>query len=439
LTPHVFRGTLASLSGDGLATAGSERGKMEQANVCARPTGPTPRIDVTPIVDAVRPVIVESLDELEQRRIPAALVDALYESGVLRALLPLEHGGLEMHPLDWMDLTYEIARLNGSVAWLSVISTGATMLLDPETMTEMAASSRMLHAGSAGRIGSAMKVEGGYHVSGRWNFASGSPFADFLAATVYLVDENDEPILDDSGEPTLLEAHIDADQATRFDNWDGLGLRGTGSDDFAVDHLFVPESRVNVWGVFAEPYASRPLYKYMFQQMGHATVGLGLARAAIDTFIELANRPPRRDSSRQSMLGKHQIDKIAIAKADSLVRSARLFAWESAGRVYEDACAGRALADDAINLMRQSNIHAVHAAREAMTLIYRRASVDGVLRGNKLEVQFRDLMTASQHVSTGEDQLAPIGHFILHAEPDGSPTIAVSVGLSAAAAAAEGA
>lgn len=389
--------------------------------------GIRPRMDVMPIVERVRSLILESEEELENRRIPEKLVDELYDAGVMRALMPEELGGLEMHPLDWLDLTYELSRLNGSVGWLAVICSGCTILFDMETMTELQAGTRLLNAGSAGRMGNALKVDGGYRVSGRWNFASGSPFADYLSATAFLVDQSDEPILDDAGRPQVLEVLFKADEVTRFENWDGLGLRGTGSNDFEAKDLFVDERMVHELGAWAEPFASRPLYRHFLAQQGHASHALGVARGAIDSYIELANRPAQRQSSRQLKVGKAQMDKVAVAKADALVRAARLFAWDTTNWIYEDAF-DEARIDEAYLLLQEANIFAVRAGKEAVNLIFDRAGVDGVIRGRRLERQFRDMTTAAQHVANVEDAYEAIGHFHITGEPPHGPLVDVAIG-----------
>jgi alkylation response protein AidB-like acyl-CoA dehydrogenase len=395
----------------------------------SRPDGPAPRIDIAPIIERVRPTILESEEALEDRTIPEKLVDELYDSGVLRALLPHELGGLEMHPVDWLDLTFELSRINGSVGWLAMICTGGTMLLPLEVMQAMASKNRILNAGSAGRFGSAVKVDGGYRFTGHWNFASGSPFADYLSAAAYLVDEDDEPILQD-GQPTLLEGYLDVTEpdVQRFTNWDGLGLRGTGSNDFAATDHFVPDERVGIIGQFAQPFAGRPLYAYFLQQMGHASQALGVARGAIDTYIQLANRPTQRASQRIAKFGKRQYDKISVGEADALVRAAQAFAWDATQKMYDAAYAGEEPDPGHYVILNEANIFAVRAAKQAVGLVFDRAGVDGVHRRRGLERHYRDAATAAQHVANIEEAYEGVGHFLITGEPETGHFVDVTVG-----------
>ena len=146
---------------------------------------------------------------------------------------------------------------------------------------------------SLGRMGGkAVKVEGGYRISGRWPFASGSPFATWLGGMSIVSDSGGSPVLDASGQPQRLLAIWPADQARLIDTWDGLGLRGTGSGDFEVADLFVPDDQVNP-GFYGAPAYDRALFRIKeMPEVGHGAHALGIASAALESFVDAVNARP---------------------------------------------------------------------------------------------------------------------------------------------------
>jgi alkylation response protein AidB-like acyl-CoA dehydrogenase len=379
------------------------------------------------VARSLEPLIRRHAPALESgRRMPDELVDALYDTGVFRAFLPRELGGLEVDLLEWMDMIEELSRINGSVGWNSFINAGQTAL-PAETMREILARERWITAGSIGRAaGRARRTDGGYRITGRWPFTSGAPFATYLYAAALRYDDRDEPVVDpQTGAPVLVMAVFPASRATIHDTWDGLGLRGTSSVDVEVDDLFVPDRHV-ADRLLVGPYDG-PLFRGpYFLLMGHCAHALGIGRCAIDAFVDLVRRTqgrPAPGSRRQARLGQQQAHQIAVAKAESLVRSARLFAWDAAARGWEQAVGGRPVDLHLRVLMAQAMIHSARAAREAVELVFERAGSSGVHRGQELERCYRDIATAAQHTLVVETSYDTIGQYYLTKDEPGGPTI----------------
>src|ERR1700761_7624055 len=161
------------------------------------------------IAHGLEPLIREHAEALEEGRIPPPLVEALSDAGVFKARLPREVGGLEAEPVEWLQMIEELARINASAGWLAFIQSGVGLtFLDPERFERFRerAGGRLMLAMSLGRIGGkAVKVEGGYRISGRWPFASGSPFATWLGGMSFVSDAGGAPVLDAHGPaPRLL-------------------------------------------------------------------------------------------------------------------------------------------------------------------------------------------------------------------------------------------
>jgi alkylation response protein AidB-like acyl-CoA dehydrogenase len=377
---------------------------------------------------SLEPLIREHAQAVEEGRIPEELVAALYDSGVFRAMLPREVGGLEAEPTEWLAMIEELARISASVGWLAFINSGVGLtFLDPERFERFRARAggRLILAMSLGRIGGkAIRVDGGYRVSGRWPFASGSPFATWLGGMSVACDRDGSPVLEANGQPRRLLAIWPADQARLIDTWDGLGLRGTGSGDFEVSGLFVPDEQVNP-GFYGPPAYDRALFRIKeMPEAGHGAHALGIASAALLAFTGAVSARPAPGSARQTAMGHEQAHQIAFARADALVRAARALLHETARAAYQDAGARPELSLELRVRLREANIFAVRAAKEAVGLIFDMAGSGAVYRGRPIEQAFRDISTAANHTNYLETAYTAIGSYYLTRDREEGPDIA---------------
>jgi len=385
-------------------------------------------VSLIDIARGLEPVIREHAEALEEGRIPQPLVAALYDAGVFKAMLPREVGGLEADPVEWLQMIEELARINASAGWLAFIQSGVGLtFLDPERFERFRerAGGRLMIAMSLGRIGGkAVKVEGGYRISGRWPFASGSPFATWLGGMSFVSDADGSPVLDASGQPQRLLAIWPADQARLIDTWDGLGLRGTGSGDFEISDLFVPEDQVNP-GFYGAPVYDRALFRMKeMPEVGHGAHALGIASAALESFAEAVNTKPIPGSTRHMAMGHMQAHQIAFARADVLVRAARTLLHETVRAAYADATAHPELSLELRVRLREANIFSVRTAKEAVGLIFDMAGSSAVYRGRAIEKAFRDINTAANHTNYVETAYTAIGSYFLTRDRAGGPEIA---------------
>ena len=380
------------------------------------------------IAHSLEPLIREHAAALEEGRIPAPLVAALYDTGVFKAMLPREVGGLEVDPVEWLRLIEELGRLNASVGWMAFIQSGVGLtFLDPERFERfrVRGGGRLILAMSLGRLGGkAVEVEGGYRISGRWPFASGSPYATWLGGMSAVCDADGFPLVDAAGQPQRLLAIWPADQARLIDTWDGLGLRGTGSGDFEIADLFVPQDQVNP-GFYGAPRYDRALFRMKeMPEVGHGAHALGIASAALESFVNTVNSKPAPGSARQTAMGHQQAHQMAFARADVLVRAARTLLHETARAAYADATVQPELSLELRVRLREANIFAVRSAKEAVGLIFDMAGSSAVYRGRAIERAFRDINTAANHTNYVETAYAAIGSYFLTRDSAGGPEIA---------------
>jgi indole-3-acetate monooxygenase len=380
------------------------------------------------IAHSLEPLIREHAEVIEEGRIPPPLVDALYDAGVFKAMLPRDVGGLEAEPVEWLQMIEELARINASVGWLAFIQSGVGLtFLDPERFERFRerGGGRLILAMNLGRLGgTAVRVEGGYRISGRWPFASGSPFATWLGGLSVVCDSSGSPVTDSGDQPQRLLAIWPADQARLIDTWDGLGLRGTGSGDVEISDLFVPDDQVNP-GFYSTPIYDRALFRIKeMPEVGHGAHALGVASAALESFVAAVNTKPLPGSTRHMAMGHVQAHQIAFARADAAIRAARALLHETVRVAYEDAKANQELALELRVRLREANVFTVRAAREAVGLIFEMAGSSAVYRGRIIEQAFRDINTAANHTNYVETAYTAIGSYFLTRDRAGGPEIA---------------
>src|SRR6202040_2984169 len=196
---------------------------------------------------ALLPLIAREADEIERtRRLTEPVVSALIENGLYRSLLPLSVGGAEAPPMVFMEMLEEIAKADASTAWClgqcSVCAMTAAYL-DADVAREVFGKPGDILAWGA-IAHDVQVVPGGYRISARWDFASGSRQANWLGAHVRIVAADGTKRLKPNGSPEIRTIVFPATSATMYDVWDVIGLRGTGTDSYSVDDLFIPEKHV---------------------------------------------------------------------------------------------------------------------------------------------------------------------------------------------------
>jgi alkylation response protein AidB-like acyl-CoA dehydrogenase len=358
---------------------------------------PLPLIDdlrrLTPEIRALAPRIEQD------REVPAQLIDRLCALGVFRLTVPRAVGGLEVEPGDLVEVCEELGRADGSVGWCAMIgaATGIALgYLPRNAAAELLAGPRFLIAGVAAPLGRAVPVDGGLRITGRWAFASACRQATWLVGGVLVADGTQPPY------PRL--AVMAPGDLTIHDTWDVAGLRGTGSHDIEAVEVFVPDARV--FSLAAAPVQPGPLYAFPplgLLALGIGAVSLGIARAAIADFAELA-RAKRNPVTGEPIAAKPAV-RAAIAEAESL---------RAAGLAYlrTEVAATGADADRRARL-RLAVLTATRNAARAVDLAYQAAGGSAVYAASPLQRHFRDVHVATQHAMVSTDVLETAGAVLL--------------------------
>jgi alkylation response protein AidB-like acyl-CoA dehydrogenase len=259
--------------------------------------------------------------------------------------------------------------------------------------------------------GRAVEVDGGYRLSGRWPFGSGSRHATWLISRS-VVYEGDTPKLDANGQPATRVLVFPASEATILDTWHVTGLNGTGSNDYTVDGLFVPAART--FELTGNPaYHTGPLYLGRFFLLAHGAHALGIARAAVDTLTGTVRDKRQTGAGGDALVRDRPDIQLAVAHAEALVRGARAYLWETTRQVWDEACSTGAISPQNRALARLANSAAFESAVRAVDLAYNAGGGSAIYRTNPLQRYFRDIHTASQHSVVSASSFTQIGQALL--------------------------
>jgi alkylation response protein AidB-like acyl-CoA dehydrogenase len=358
------------------------------------------------------------------RELPPDLIEALHAAGLYRMLFPRSLGGQELPLPTYIQVIEEIAKADASTAWCvgqsSVCST-ITANLDPAVAWEIFGKDQraVLNWGPQGRTAKAIVTDGGYRITGRWPFASGSRHATWMAAHTFVYEADGEtPLRNAEGKPAERTFIFPRSSVEVIDNWYVMGLKGTGSDSYAVTDLFVPQERsMGVFGLdLAERRVHGPLYLFTVHVLfgtSFAAVALGIARSALDSFVELAKTKVPAPTGGSMVLRDNAVVQSQIGLAQTQLASARVFLLQAVRDIWQEAVDTGAISLDKRVALRMSMAHATQMARQVVDTAYHGAGATAIFETNPFERRFRDMHTVSQQVQAHFSVFEVIGrHFL---------------------------
>jgi len=361
----------------------------------------------------------EKSDEIEKaRRLPEEISRKLAKADLYKLGIPRHVGGLEVPPGITSQIFETLAKGDASCGWVTFISaTSGTVLasIPDEAAAEVFSDPETLMTGVFAPTGKAEKVEGGFQVSGRWQWGSGSQNADWILGGCLLM-ENGEPMLDSSGRPRQTMLIMPAKEVEFLDTWHVSGLRGTGSLDYQVQDLFVPEARA-IGYLKGGNAQKNPIYafpSFTFLALGIGAVCMGIARAAIDELVSLAVKKRRISASKT--VAEQQISQMKLAQAEADLRSARLFYYDALDAAWQNAKVGNKVTLEQRRNLRLATTNAVIKSASVVDEMYNLGGGSAVYENSRLQRHFRDIHVATSHIMVAPSTLETIGRLFFGLE-----------------------
>jgi alkylation response protein AidB-like acyl-CoA dehydrogenase len=375
------------------------------------------------LLDAVKriaPIIQENAAASERdRRLSRQTVEAMQGAQLYRMCKPRAFGGLEVDPITALRVFEEVSRLHTAAGWnlqISVAGFSFAAWLPQEAAGELLEHPDARIAGAFAPPGKAVPTDGGYTVTGRWGFGSGGHHADWFVAGSFIYDHGSvEPRKHENGRPIQLIMIFPAADVSTPDSWHTMGMRGTGSHDFAVDRVFVPLHRTAEMAPLSKlPTAcSSPLYRMAmwFPVAALGAPALGTARAAIDALVELGRK--KTPNYTASTVAERPVSQMQLARAEALVGAGRSYLYEALEEAWATASAGQFLSQAEKIKVQLAACHAVRSAAEAVELVHSAAGTSAIREEHPFERYFRDIHVITQHAFSSAARFESAGKLLL--------------------------
>lgn len=371
--------------------------------------------------DAARLPLADVIVEIAARReefdrlshVPRDVIAKLKRAGVYRAATPKRFGGDALAPTAFLDMIERIAVADGSAAWVASFGSANVYLaaLPLATQAQIYADGPdQVFAGGLFPVQAAKPADGGWRVNGTWKFASGCKGADWLGVGIGAASSG-------SGAPgkprtAVFRPH----QVEIVENWDVVGMQGTGSHDLRVTDQFVTDDWTFVRG--GEPCVDEPLYRYptiAYAAQVLAVVNLGLARAALDVANHMAGG--RKTTTGAPQLADRAYYRIELAKAEAQLRSARAFFYDTTDDVWQSILAGNPVTPEQTSLLRLAATQIAREGADVVQRAYRLGGTMAIYRSHPLQRLVRDAMVVTQHAFLGEGNFDGAGAVFVGVPP----------------------
>ena len=383
--------------------------------------GKTQSADYVARARALVPAIAAAADRIEaERRIVPDVVEALHQAGIFHMLLPPSLGGGGADIVAFNEVIQIIAAADASTAWClgqQVASTQAAGYLDPKIAREVFGPPDGAVAWGPPAGAKAVVTDGGYIANGRWRFASGSGHCPWIGGHSAVIERDGKPRLDDKGRPVLRTMLFRKDKAAWTDIWHTIGLRGTGSNQYEVRDLFVPEAYTTWRDQPSDRTNDGALYNIPLLTLygiGFSGVGLGLAQASLDAFMALANSKTGRAG--RGVMRDNPIIQSEVAKVAGGLYAARAYLRDMLAEIWNAVNKDGATLDQRARL-RLAITGALDQSVRVVDFAYTAAATSAIFNGSPFERRFRDMHTVTAQGQAHMSNFESAGQALFGIEP----------------------
>jgi alkylation response protein AidB-like acyl-CoA dehydrogenase len=364
-------------------------------------------------LEELAPLIRQSAAEAERlARLPKPLARTLLRYGLFRLWVPKKCAGFELELAEALEVFEAAARLDGSTGWAVMIGSYGGLFashVDAVTASSVFARPETVIATGMAAEGRAIRVVGGYRVTGCWHYATGAPYATTFLANCSVMDGS-TPVLGEDGRPLTRAVLLEASHVAIVPAWDASGLRGTGSDDFEVRDVLVPEQRSFSLSnaTLRECGALYRLPPGSVMELAITAVALGIVQHALDEFAALTRRKKAAlaiDPAVQARYAEARVTWGLIkAAVDSLAR-----------RVWRDALGNRMPSQVELSEVTASCVLSVVKLRGTLSELIALAGMHAIQPDSEIARAWRDLQALAAHAAVSPRHLTTIGGTLLAA------------------------
>lgn len=369
------------------------------------------------------PILAEASERIEaERELPPDVLDALHAQGLFRLTLPAFLGGAEQPLALLARVTETIASADASVAWCLGQAFGCALsaaFLDEAPAKQVFGPREAVLAWGAGVRGKAIATDGGYRVSGSWGFASGGKHATWLGGHCEVFEADGTPRPGPRGTPAHRTALFPRAAANTADDWYVIGLRGTRSEGYSVDDLFVEEALTLDRESADECRLDGTLYRFNTTNVYASVfsgVALGIARAALDDLVALAGHKHPRGAL--SSMRASPVVQTRLAELEAKLSSARAYQQQVLDDVWRNVDASGDLSMEYRVQIRLATTYAINEATDVVEQVYRLAGATAIFESRPFERRFRDAHAVSQQVQGRHTNFETVGRFMLGLDVD---------------------
>jgi alkylation response protein AidB-like acyl-CoA dehydrogenase len=369
-------------------------------------------------VESLRPLLQENAAGAEaNRKMAPEVMTALVDAGLLRMWIPRALGGLEVPPNAALAVMEALARIDPATGWVvsnCVFITTLYQFLPLTVMEEILGDPKAVTCGSFAPPGTAQANEDGYLLNGNWAFGSASHYATSLVTSNVLTDA-DGTVQMEGGAPVTVVAAFSPESATLLDTWHTLGLRATGSTNFTVSNLHVPQDHAFVlgpWDMTDGPFAA-PLYRMglIIDAVRIAQVGVGMAQGALDEVISVATA--KIPAYTTTLTADRATVQERVARAQALIQAARHTLRATVASAWESVQTGPRITGQSCVPMGLAASFALEASVQAVDLLYASIGSTAFRDESPLQKRFRDLETLRQYAIASWSRYESLGKLIL--------------------------
>jgi alkylation response protein AidB-like acyl-CoA dehydrogenase len=353
---------------------------------------------------AIAPLIAAEADAMEElRTLSPTVVQALRDNGLFWVLVPEQFGGAGMELVPSLKVIEELARADGSTAWAvmaNAFSTGIAVGYLPEDgVHEMYGGADLgITAGMILPTGKGRVVEGGYRVTGKYSFGSGSAHANWIGAGFVVHDDEGNAMVDENGVPVCRVAFLPREEIDFRGGWDVMGMVATGSDDYVVDDVFVPDRRA--MDTFSTvPVRPEPVYRLGLLGIGvggHGPVALGIAQHALEEIATIAATKAR--PGYPTVIGDSHMFRRDFMVQEAALQAARSWFYAVHADAEATAVAGQEITEEQRARLRQVTTWVQGVARDVVSFAYNWGGSASIRNPSALGRCLRDISVGAQHL-----------------------------------------